>query len=80
MTSAQSQHRNAASCSHLFSTGNGETRSKLPAHAAPEPGSPRPDAAGARHIASLTLTSAVEPCSRPPRRCAALPCSMPQSP
>src|SRR5918911_1632538 len=50
---------------------------KLPAHAAPEPGSPLSNAAGAHHSPSLTLTSAVDPCSRPSRRHAALPSAGP---
>ena len=53
----------------VLDTGDGEARSNLTAHAATEPGSPLSNAAGAHHSRSLTLTSAVDPCSRvsPPR-------------
>ena len=68
-TSARSRCCEAASCYHVFSTtGDGETRSKLPAHAATEPGSPLSDVAGAHHSASLPLTSAVDPGLGPLRR------------
>src|SRR4051812_17907754 len=64
----------------VLDTGDGEARSNLTAHAATEPGPPLSNAAGAHHSRSLTLTSAVDPCSRPSRRRAALPSAMPKSP
>jgi hypothetical protein len=64
-TRARSRHRNAASCCRGFSTGGDEARSKLLAYAATKAGSLLPDAASAHRIASLTLTSAVDPRSRP---------------
>ena len=63
----------------VLDTGDGEARSNL-THAATEPGSPLSNAAGAHHSRSFTLTSAVDPCSRPSRRRAALPSAMPKSP
>ena len=64
-TSARSRHRKAASCYHLFSTGDGEARSKLTVHAAPEPASPlsdvAPDHHGARSRSPAPSISALDP-------------------